>query len=267
MIGDVNGDKIPDLVAVSQSHLVAVSQTDQSHGDGLANVLLGNGDGTFKPVATYDSGGFASYAGVLNDVNGDGKPDVVVLNCSPHGSTDCNRNATVGVLIGNGDGTFQEAKTYDSGGLGGTTALVVTDVNGDGKPDILVGDNCPGNCTGNGSFGVLLGKGDGTFQPSVTYNLTGIGGVEDIVVADLNGDGKPDLAIVGNGIDSWLNNGDGTFQFADSYPTTGNTRQVFLTDLDGDGKLDFVDINMISNTADARLENGDGTFSHYKPFN
>jgi hypothetical protein len=189
-----------------------------------------------------------------------------VLNCSPRGSTDCSHNATIGVLIGNGDGTFQKAKTYDSGGLGGTAALVVADVNGDGKPDILVGNYCPGSCTGNGSFGVLLGKGDGTFQPTVTYTLTGVGGVEDIAVADLNGDGKPDLVIVGNGIDAWLNKGNGTFQFSASYPTTGNTSQVLVTDLDGDGKLDFIDINLTSGTADARLGNGDGTFQSLQTF-
>ena len=258
MIADINGDGIPDLVAVSQA--------DQNYVDGLVNVLLGNGDGTFKPAVTYDTGGFASFSGFLVDINGVGKPDVIVLNCSPRGSADCSHDGTIGVLIGNGDGTFQKATTYDSGGLGGTSALVVADVNGDGKADILVGNNCPGNCTGNGSFGVLLGKGDGTFQPSVTYTLTGVGGVEDIVVADLNGDHKPDLTLVGNGIDVWLNKGDGTFQFSDSYPTTGNTRQVLVTDLDGDGKLDFVDINLTSNTADARLGNGDGTFQSLHTF-
>jgi hypothetical protein len=258
MIADINGDGIPDLVAVSQ--------TDQNYGDGLVDVFLGIGDGTFKPVLTYDSGGFAAYSGILEDVNGDGKPDVVVLNCSPHGSTDCSHNATIGVLIGNGDGTFQEAKTYDSGGLGGGTALVVADVNGDGKPDILVGNGCPGNCTGVGSFGVLLGKGDGTFQPRVLYSLAGVGGVEDIVVADLNGDGKPDLLIVGDGIEAWLNKENQTFQFSAGYPTTGGASQVLVTDLDGDGKLDFVDINTTSATADARLGNGDGTFQSLKTF-
>jgi hypothetical protein len=258
MIADINGDGIPDLVAINQ--------TDQNNGDGLVNLLLGNGDGTFKPVVAYGSGGIGSFAGVLQDVNGDGKPDVVVLNCSPHGSTDCSHNATIGVLIGNGNGTFQDVKTYDSGGLGGTTALAVADVNGDGKPDILVGNNCPGNCTGIGSFGVLLGKGDGTFQSRVLYPLAGVGGVEDIVVADLNGDGKPDLVIDGDGIETWLNKGNGTFQFSAGYPTTGNTSQVLVTDLDGDGKLDFVDINITSGTADARLGNGDGTFQSLRTF-
>src|SRR4029077_4906911 len=78
------------------------------------------------------------------------------------------------------------------------------------------------------------------------------------VVDDINGDGKPDLALVGGGVEVWLNKGEGTFRFVSSYPA--GTRQVFLTDLDGDAKLDLVDINITSNTADARLGNGDGTF-------
>jgi hypothetical protein len=258
MIADINGDGRPDLIVVNQ--------TDSSYGDGLVGVLLGNGDGTFQSVVTYDTGGFGAFAGILADVNGDSKPDLVVLNCSPSGSSDCSRQGIVSVLLGNGDGTFRKATLYDSGGLGGTNALFVADVNGDGKPDILVGNNCPGNCSGVGSFGVLLGKGDGTFQGVVTYSLTGVGGVESIAVADLNGDGKPDLAMVGNGIDVWLGKGDGTFQFLDSYATTGAARQVLLTDLDGDGKLDFVDVNMTANTADARLGNGDGTFGSIKTF-
>jgi hypothetical protein len=255
MIADVNGDGKADLIVINQ--------TDINYGDGQVGVLLGNGDGTFRPVATYATGGFAAYAGFLADLNGDGKADAVVLNCSPHGSSDCSHDATIGVLLGNGDGTFKTAATYDSGGLGGTTALVIADVNGDSKSDMLVGNNCPG-CIG--SFGVLMGKGDGTFEPLVIYPLSGAGGVESISVGDLNGDGKPDLAIAGNGVDAYLNKGDGTFRLASANSITGNTQQVLLADLDGDGKLDIVGINMTSGTADTRLGNGDGTFQPIQTF-
>ena len=84
---------------------------------------------------------------------------------------------SVGVLLGNGDGTFQPAVTYLSGGYY-TQTVAVADVNGDGKADILVVNDCtsPTNCfytVGDGSVSVLLGNGDGTFQPAVAYDSGG----------------------------------------------------------------------------------------------
>ena len=70
------------------------------------------------------------------DVNGDGKPDLVVANVCASSADDC-ANGTVGVLLGNGDGTFQTAVTYGSGGYE-ANSVAVADVNGDGKPDLLV---------------------------------------------------------------------------------------------------------------------------------
>lgn len=260
MIADVNGDGKPDLIVINQ--------IADSYGDGLVGVLLGNGDGTFQPVVTYDTGGFGAFTGSLVDVNGDGKPDIVVLNCSPRGSSDCSHNAKVGVLLGNADGTFQNATTYDSGGIGGTSALVVADVNGDGKPDVIVGNNepCSPVCS-EGSFGVLLGEGDGTFQGVIAYDLGVVGSALSIAVADLNGDGKMDLVIAGGADGVWLGTGDGTFQVSNIYPNTGGTGQVLLADLNKDGNLDLVGINATSNSADVRLGNGDGTFQTLQTFN
>jgi hypothetical protein len=259
MIADVNSDGKPDLVVVQQ--------TDRNSGDGVVSVLLGNGDGTFKPAMTYDSGGFNAFAGAVADVNGDGKPDVVVFNCVSTGPSDClsyNREGIVGVLLGNGDGTFQPVKKYGSGGVTGISSpLVVADVNGDRKPDILVGNWCPNNncSTGHGSLGVLLGNGDGTFQPAATYD-PGKGVVTSIAVADLNGDGKLDVAF-SYGVGVFLGNGDGTFQPATVYPG-GGQGPIFVADVNHDGKLDLVATNSApagpSNSALVFLGNGDGTF-------
>ena len=68
----------------------------------------------------------------------------------------------MGVFLGNGDGTFRAAVTYDSGGMT-ADSVAVADVNGDGKPDLLVA-NFYDPSKASGSVGVLLGKGDGTFQ-------------------------------------------------------------------------------------------------------
>ena len=78
-------------------------------------MLLGNGDGTFQTAVTYVSGGYGAASVAVADVNGDGKLDVVVANCSGS-SSDCSGSAgNVGVLLGNGDGTFQTAVTYRLG--------------------------------------------------------------------------------------------------------------------------------------------------------
>ena len=83
---------------------------------------------------------------------------------------------------------------YGSGGSG-AESVAVADVNGDGKPDLLVANFCAdSSCQTDGSVGVLLGNGDGTFQPVVTYDSGGIEAVS-VAVADVSGDGKPDVLV------------------------------------------------------------------------
>ena len=104
----------------------------------------------FAPAVAYSSGGYYPYSVAVADVNGDGKLDILVAN-SCASSSNC-ANGTVGVMLGNGDGTFQPAVIY---GCGGTcTSVALGDVNGDGKPDALVN-------AGSNTVGVLLGNGDG----------------------------------------------------------------------------------------------------------
>jgi hypothetical protein len=105
------------------------------------------------------SGGIFPQSLAVADLNRDGKLDVVVANGDSN---------TVGVLLGNGDGTLRPAITYDSGGFS-PRSVAVADVNGDGKPDLVVA-NCGSGCGGGTEVAVvsvLLGNGDGTFQPAV----------------------------------------------------------------------------------------------------
>src|SRR5882724_12758874 len=185
--------------------------------------------GDFASAAIYDSGDNDAESMAVADVNGDGNPDLVVVNACV--DSDCATDGAVGVLLGNGDGTFQSAVTYDSAGFF-AYSVAVADVNGDHKPDIIVAnfcgltDDCELSLGRSGTVSVLLGNGDGTFQTAVVYDPGGFFPIS-VTLADVNGDGKPDLVVANECGDStclsfapngtvsvMLGNGDGTFQTA-----------------------------------------------------
>jgi hypothetical protein len=276
-VADVNGDGKPDIVV---ANLCAGIFNNGCPTNGSVAVMLGNGDGTFQTAVTYDSSGYYAYSVAIADVNGDGKPDILVANwcaSSSHCQTDI-EDSSVGVMLGNGDGTFQSVVTYDSGG-DFSMSVAVADVNGDGKPDLLVVSQCvSNNCLNGGVVGVLLGNGDGTFEAVVTY---GSGGylARAVAVADFNGDGRPDLVVANCGGSSGcgggnndgtvgvlLGNGDGTFKAAVPYDSGGcNALSVAVADVNGDGIPDVLVANQgTTNTcgnglAGVLLGNGDGT--------
>jgi hypothetical protein len=256
-VADVNGDGKPDLLVTN------VCESSSNCNNGSVGVLLGNGDGTFQTAVVYGSGGHEPYSVAVADVNGDGKPDLLVANYCASNSNNCS-NGEVGVLLGNGDGTFQTAVTYSSGGFF-ADSVAVADVNGDGKPDILVANTGGVPICSGGGVGVLLGNGDGTFKTAVTY-CSG-GGPVSLAVADVNGDGKPDLVVVSSLVSVLLGNGDGTFQTAVSYESGGYPPEsVAVADVNGDGKPDIlvanycVDECAITGNVGVLLGNGDGTF-------
>lgn len=157
------------------------------------------------------------------DFNGDGKLDLVVL-------TGCGTGPCVSILLGNGDGTFQAHIDYPAGTGDLPTSLAVADLNGDGKLDLAVTNQS------SDAVSVLLGNGDGTFQPYAAY---GAGG-SPMSVADFNGDGKLDLAVVNSsGVSIFLNKGDGTFPSTQDFSTAPGPTSVTTGDFNGDGKLDL----------------------------
>jgi hypothetical protein len=229
-IADLNADGKPDIIVAN------LCGTANCHG--TVGVLLGNGDGTFRPAVTYDTGGeFASSVAVA-DVNGDGKPDLIVAD--EYRSYFAEGDGAVGVLLGNGDGTFQTAATYLSDG-GFTSSAAVADVNGDGKPDLISASPCSSDvCANDGVVDVMLGNGDGTFR--VTADIYSPSGIHPqwVAVADLNGDGKPDLVVSYGVLPS---NGDGTFRPAVSYDAGGSALSATVADVNGDGKPDLLVVN------------------------
>jgi FG-GAP-like repeat/Abnormal spindle-like microcephaly-assoc'd, ASPM-SPD-2-Hydin len=274
-VADVNGDGKPDLVVAN----LCVSISTCSTTEGSVGVLLGNGNGTFQTAVIYDSGGAQAISVAVADVNGDGHPDVIVSNhCA---STSSCANGSVAILLNSGDGTFGSAVTYNSGGIG-PESVVVADLTGNGKLDLVVSNTCINTTacvdeSGDGSLGVLLGNGDGTFQTAVAYDSGGISPTS-IAVGDVNGDGKPDVVVaqcsgfyLGSVCDGevgvLLGNGNGTLQAAVNYSSEGNTTNaVALADVNGDGHLDILVAN--GSTANGNsdgsvavlLGNGNGTF-------
>jgi len=252
-VADVNGDGIPDLLVASPYAAYAIQMPFSGIVGvcpGLVGVFIGKGDGTFQPETTYVSGGCEATVVAVADVNGDGIPDLVVTNCSDNTTNpDCTEPGAVDVLLGKGDGTFEPAVSFASGGYG-PGPIAIADVNGDGLLDLLVSNSCSNglNCVA-GSVGVLLGKGDGTFQPTISYGSGGYGRGVEIAVADLNGDGNLDIVVMNlfasdtstsDTIGVLLGNGNGTFQPALTYPTGYLGEGLAVADVNGDHRPDVV---------------------------
>jgi hypothetical protein len=171
-VADLNHDGIPDLVVANWG------QDDGPYGN-LA-VLLGKGNGTFAEPVVYLAG-IHPYQLVLGDFNGDGNLDVAVTN-----------NLDVRVFMGRGDGTLSKGAGYFAGRF--PISIATADFNGDGIPDLVVSNfTNPKPCHAS----VLLGNGDGTFQAPTQFRVR-LSPVQ-VVVADFNHDGKPDIATINQG--------------------------------------------------------------------
>ena len=240
-LADLTGNGIPDLVVVN-------------HSDWTMQVFLGNANGTFGSPTTYATGEFPTSV-VVADVNGDGHPDILV---SYNGGNGYSNNGGVDVFLGNGDGTFQGAQSFAAGI--NAHSLSVGDLTGNGKLDLVVANWDDGPANPN-SLSVLMGNGNGTFQSPQTIPLPF--GPNYTAVADVNGDGKPDIIVTGSGeVGVLLNNGNGSFQTPVTYPVGVAQGGLVVADVNGDGKPDILVTNQNSNDIGVLLGNGDGTFQN-----
>jgi VCBS repeat protein/PASTA domain-containing protein/FG-GAP repeat protein len=243
-IGDLNGDRKPDLVTAN----------DEAN---TVSVLLNRGDASFRAKRDYPTGHFP-VAVAIGDLNGGGKLDLVTANEEAN---------TISVLLNRGDGSFGVRGNYATGGS--PRSVAIGDLNGDGRPDLAIanfGGEVPS--TIGTTLSVLLNRGDGSFQPRVDYP-TGKGPLS-VAIGDLNGDGRPDLAIAnfgggvpstfGNTVSVLLNTGDGSFEAKRDYRTGISPDSVAIGDLNGDGKPDLAIANGQGATVSVLANRGDGSF-------
>jgi len=215
--GDLNGDGTPDVVAGSRS----VSSI---------SVLLGNADGT---LGTAHVTGLPQRATdiALGDVNNDGNLDVIAV--TPNGSNP----GTITIRFGNGDGTLQGPISNPVPHIPGT--VFTGDLNRDGILDLVVGETAAWPHPGD--LAVMIGNGDGTFQPAQTYNTGGKGESPFLTVADANSDGKLDILIAhGNTLAVLLGKGDGTFRSRIDSNAGTHLFDIVTADFNLDGNLDVL---------------------------
>jgi FG-GAP-like repeat/Abnormal spindle-like microcephaly-assoc'd, ASPM-SPD-2-Hydin len=233
-----------------------------SGGGGVGNspevqVFLGNGDGTFASPQAYDVGPGSGPLAV-SDLNGDGNPDLVVINgaCPNNLCSD-----SLSVLFGNGDGTFQAPVNYDT--PPSPVGIVLGDFNGDGKLDIATLDqsDSTGSCS---CVAVLIGNGDGTFQePAIITPLAA--SPEALAAGYFTSERTLDLAVTlsqvsGDTVQILLGNGDGTFQLGDSYDVGPESQSIIAADLRGDNKVDLAVGEFEGLGVAVLLGNANGTF-------
>jgi hypothetical protein len=245
-IGKFNGK--PDIVTANQ-------------GDDSVSLLPGNGDGTFGAAQKVASFSAPAVSVAVGDFNGDGKLDLAVATRGTDGYFGWygyypGNSPAVNVLLGNGNGTFT---TGSFSGLPSPyfvppssyapPAVAAADLNGDGKPDLLVTD------AGDYAVDVLLNNGNGTFTGPTSFSADG---PDWVAVADINGDGKLDLVTANSRDTVSVLPGNGKGAFGDPYYFTvgSSPASVAAGDFNGDGWNDLAVANSGDNNVSVLLNTG-----------
>ena len=229
-IGDMDGNSTPDLVDEMGLHLNA-------------------GNGTFGPERSFGAIGTTM---ALADFNVDGRLDIAIIQPG---------SRSLHIVLATGNGMFAPKVTYMTGVE--PLEIATGDVNGDGKPDVVI--SLYGSSTVPGHWvDVHLNAGNGTFLPHVEHDIT-VMRPAGIALADVNGDGALDAiatSLTESRIGLSMGNGDGTFDPAVVYPTPGTWNlSVAAGDIDGDGSIDLAVSHGMTKCVGVYLNHGDGTFA------
>jgi hypothetical protein len=240
VVADLNGDARLDLAVTNA-------------GSDNVSVLLGDGAGAFGLAKNFFVGANPS-AIAAGDFNGDGKPDLAVANADTN---------NVSVLLGNGVGGFVTATNFPVGYT--PLALAVGDFNGDGRRDMAVANFFYDDNGDN--ISILLGNGGGGFTRAPELYAGTF--PTAIVSADLNGDGKRDLAVVNAGsydVSIFMGLGTGSFTDQTVFDVEVGPSSIAAADFNSDDRIDLAVGNGDSNNVSVLIGNGAGGFSTVSNF-
>jgi hypothetical protein len=291
---------VGEVVEVALSHDIADAAGVTLRRAGYAWsfwVQSGKSELNFKKAGRLDVGTkVRSYGGVGADLNGDGLPDIAIVNedaatmsvflnegegafgkmseypmrlgVSPNAVSDFNKDGvidlatanadddSVSVLLGIGDGSFDSQVIYPVGKM--PEGIAVLDANGDGFMDIVVCNLITADLS------LLINNGDGTFAPERRFFSTPGAQFHGLATADMNGDGIPDLVVGAQGsrrIYVLLGRGDGTFTQSSFQNALGEPWVLRTGDLNGDGYVDVAVVSLAQGNLVILFGDGDGNLS------
>jgi hypothetical protein len=235
---DVNNDGYVDIVTVSSSN-------------NEIRVFINSGTGTFSGGGvSYASTGTAPNKIAIADINKDGRPDVIVSNSTSNNYT---------VFQNSGTGTFSTTSTVSSGALTAPSGVILSDINNDGYPDLIF------TTSGSTAVSAMKNNAGGGYTFGAKSDYTTGAGPTAVAAADVNNDGKVDLAVsngTANSVSILLNSGTGAFGAKTDYAVAAAPSVIAFADFNNDNKPDIVELSNTNSLHSVLLNSGTGTFAN-----